>query len=237
MSSIVRTVLRVGVAAALLGLCVPAGAQWTGSRMGKTVSTGTKDVTTVVNLIGKCMGSHIGLARIWLNTLPGSKEEVDFFNARLGNLEQCMQDTRIAIANRELTVDPAHLRHPIAIEAARRILDSAPADFQPAKDSPPWFDAPLKSLGQGAVVDRADLGLQDFGHCVATTNWTSTRAFLKSKPDSREQADALKGLVPTLGPCMPVGTNITLTPAVLRVALSEPAFHIVDAAIAGRLKT
>ena len=224
-----RLAWRIAASATLLGLCVPAQAQWTGTRMGHTANTGTKDVNAVIALIAQCVTKdRPGLVHEWLNILPGTPEEERYFDGHIEDLERCLQDNRLVVANRELVVRPSHLRGPIAIVAARRLIERSPGSFIPAKDSPPWFEAAYKARPAGSSVNGSMLALQDFGHCVAVNNWAGTRALLLSKPDSRQQRDAVTAITPSLGPCLTNAATVSLTPANLRAALSEPVYHILD---------
>ena len=118
------------------------------------------------------------------------------------------------------------VRFPLALAMARRQLRLNSAVPAVAKDIP-WFAPMLAGLEKNAKVDRVALGLQDFGHCVAASDWANARALVLSEEGSPEQKRAVAALMPILGPCLQSEVQIKLTPANLRIAVAEPMVHML----------
>lgn len=203
-------------------------AQRTGTRLGKNATV--KDSGAAIMMVASCMADRRpAVVRSWLAMLPGSPEEHRFLEKQTGDISVCMDRDDRFMGGRELAFRPRHLRYPIAAALVARQIAASPSQVPVAADTRPWFVAKLDQLPPSASVDRAALALQDFGHCVATGNWSTTRAFLGSQAASAEEARAIKSLIPTLGPCLSQGLNMKLNADTLRRALAEPVYHILEA--------
>ena len=226
--------LAVGLALAAQLLCTagPASAQRTGSRIGRDAEIGNaEDAAALTQTIANCLADRRrDFVRRWFAKLPGSQDEFAFVKKEEGDLAICMEDRQLVSDGRELSFTPRSLRVPTARAMVVRMVAEAPPASPMPPDSDPWFLPLLSGLPAGAEVDRPGLGFQDFGHCVATRSWPATLALLASKPDSAEQAAAVRRLMPVLGPCLTEDIKITLTPANLRDVLAEPVYHILTGA-------
>lgn len=228
-----RKVYRKAAAAAvvfLLGVAAPAEAQHIGTRLGKNVEKA--DLPKAMQIMAECtIKRREPMVRSWFNTLPGSVEEERIFDKELGDLALCLDDRLLVVDGRTIVVEVGMVRAPLALALARRELRSNPAVPAVSKDAP-WFALKLAGLTEDAPVDRLSLGLQDFGHCVAVSDWANARALILSAEGSAEQGQAVTALVPALGPCLQNDVELKLTPANLRRALAEPMVHML--ANAGR---
>ena len=231
-----RTLLSLGLGLALAAqlLCTagPASAQRTGSRIGRDAEIGNaEDAALLTQTIANCLADRRkDFVRRWFAKLPGSQDEFAFVKKEEGDLAICMEDKQLVSDGRELSFTPRSLRLPTARAMVARMVAEAPPQSPVPPDSDPWFLPLLSTLPAGAEVDRPGLGFQDFGHCVATRSWPATVALLASRPDSAEQAAAVRRLMPVLGPCLTEDIKITLTPANLRDVLAEPVYHILTGA-------
>jgi hypothetical protein len=219
--------LAAAVAVALAA--VPAQAQRTGSRIGRNATA--KDSGAAMQLVADCLvDRRMELVKRLFQTLPGSVEEGTMLKREEGDLGVCMDSDQLVLDGKMLRFSARAIRTPLAKALMRKLLPSAPAESPAAPSSEPWFLATYNALPPKAVVSRQHLNLLDFGHCVAVKNWSGTRAFLMARPESAEEAAAVRKIVPVLGPCMLEGMTVQLTPSVLRDALAEPVYQILVAA-------
>lgn len=221
---------KAAVLAAMLafGFSGAAEAQHTGTRLGKNIET--RDLPKAMQVMAECaIRRREPMVRSWLNTLPGSVEEDRLFDKELGDLGLCLDDRLLVVDGQTIVAEARMIRGPFALALARRELKANAAPPTVAKDTP-WFTAKLASLTANAAIDRLSLGLQDFGHCVAATDWSNARALVLSAESSPEQKQAMAGLMPSLGPCLSSDVELKLTPANLRTALAEPMVHILAGA-------
>jgi len=220
-------------AVAAVVLAAPADAQRTGSRIGKD-ATG-KDAPAAMQLLADCtVARRPDLVSKWFGTLPGTPEERALLTDAADDLSACFDSDKLVMDGKELAFKPRAMRYPVAAAWVRRHLGTSPTTSPLPADSDPWFVSQLGALAPDAPFDRANLVLQDFGHCVAVNDWAGTRALLLSKPQSSEQEAAVAKLIPVLGPCLAADAEMQLTPDNLRRVLAEPVYHILSASAAKR---
>jgi hypothetical protein len=218
---------KAAASAAILALTIaaPAHAQHIGTRLGKNVEKA--DLPKAMQIMAECtVKRREPMVRSWLNTLPGSVEEDRIFEKELGDLALCLDDRLLVVDGKTIEVEVGMVRGPLALAMARRELRPNPAAPAASKDAP-WFAPKLAGVTESTPVDRLMLGLQDFGHCVAVSDWTNARALILSVEGSAEQTQAVNALVPALGPCLQNDVELKLTPANLRRALAEPMVHML----------
>jgi hypothetical protein len=193
--------------------------------MGKNLQA--EDLPKAMRLMAECaVARRAGMVRSWLGTLPGSDEEERIFDQQLGDLGLCLNDDQLVADGKTLEVRPAIIRNPLALAMARQQLRRSTVAPVISKDNV-WFATRLAALGPDGAINRNALGLQDFGHCVAASDWSNARALILSEEGSVEQKNSVSALIPSLGPCLPTNVQIKLTPQNLRVALAEPMVHIL----------
>jgi hypothetical protein len=208
-----------------LALTSPAEAQRTGTRVGK--NAGTADMPKAMRIMAECtVDRRAPMVRSWFDTLPGSAEENRIFTKALDDLGLCFDHEMLVVDGKAIEVKVGMVRFPLALAMARRQLRLNSAVPAVAKDIP-WFAPMLAGLEKNAKVDRVALGLQDFGHCVAASDWANARALVLSEEGSPEQKRAVAALMPILGPCLQSEVQIKLTPANLRIAVAEPMVHML----------
>ena len=223
-------------AASAAMVAVPADAQRTGSRIGRSATA--KDSGPAMQLVADCLvDRQPEMVRQLFTTLPGSAEERALVLRKTDEMGTCMENDRnLVLDGKFLRFSARAIRTPLAKALIRKMLPAAPRVSPAAVGSDPWFLAHYNALPPKAEVSRQHLNLLDFGHCVAVKNWADTRAFLVSQPESAEEAAAVRKIVPVLGPCMLEGMTVQLTPSVLRDALAEPVYQILVAAPAATAK-
>jgi hypothetical protein len=226
-----RFALRAAAAAAMLAVVSsPALAQRTGTKIGRTA--GKDDGEAALAIIADCLlKRHPALAAKWLGMLPGTAEERALLNGISDDLGICMsRDRLLVLDSKRVGFQPVSLRIPIATALAIRALASLPRSFAPGPAAQPWFEAKLKAHPAGARIDQVSLARDDYGHCVATRRWAGSRDLLLSKPGSPQEKDAIRRLVPVLGPCLTEGSTLQLTPANIRLMLAQPVYHLATGA-------
>ena len=210
-------------------------AQRTGSHLGRNAVNGRRDAYTLIGIIGTCLAERRPeLVRRWFRLLPGSREEAALLDSQEDDLAICMSDDQLILGDgRILTYTPRRLRVSTAMAMARRGLSHAPAQSPAGPDTDPWFVAPLAGLASGSTIDRGSILGQEFGHCLAVTDWSGSRALLAARVGSREERTAFQGLVPILGSCLPQGMQIEADAKAVREFLAEPFYHLVASAQTG----
>lgn len=69
------------------------------------------------------------------------------------------------------------------------------------------------------------LAALDFADCVVAADPYTTDFFFRTSAGSDEEKRALEALTPLLGPCLPQGQQVQLSPYLLRVWLGEALWH------------
>jgi len=224
--------LLAAISLALAGFAADAHAQRTGTRMGRNATNTQRDANAVIVIIGNCLAQRRpGLVRRWFDLLPGSQEEHALLDSQEGDFDVCISDDQLILGGgRLLTYSPRRLRVPTALAMVQRALSRAPARSPVPASADPWFAAVLNSLPPGSTVDRGSLLAQEFGHCLAVTNWAAARDLLGARPGSPDETRAFQALTPILGRCLPQGLTLEITPKSVREYLAEPFYHLMVAA-------
>lgn len=206
-------------------------AQTAGSRLAREGEN--RDGPVVMRLMSECFAARQPeTIRRWFQMLPGSREERELLTRNEPELSTCMENDRVITAGKELRFKASLMRRPVAYALARRLIARAPAASPVPVDSEPWFLPQLKKPGAADQVDRASLALMDFGHCIATHQWSGAIALLGAGEGTPEESTAIDQLRPTLGPCLTANVQIKLTPANLREIVAEPDYHILNGEVA-----
>ena len=219
-----KTGLSIFLLAAIV-LSTDAYAQATGSRLGRNATA--KDANTVAEGMIQCIGGRkpayaVELMRI----IPGSDAERDKLNNNLGDLSICMDDDRNVVIgdNVELKFSPRMFRTSLGRILARAEIDRI--DTSKLKEAPAWslatYDANPKGDNAG---DNTLLALFEFGDCVVEEQPEQAANVIRYGAKTDAAKKAIKALVPFLGPCLPQGAELKITPELLGVALAEPIYH------------
>ena len=226
-----KSVLLAAISLALAGFAAEAQAQRTGTRMGRNATNTERDAAAIVVIIANCLAQRRpALVRRWFNLLPGSAEEMALLDSQEGDFGVCINDDQLILGEgRLLTYSARRLRIPAALAMAQRALSRAPATSPVPAGTEPWFVAALNSLPPGATVDRGSLLAQEFGHCLAVTNWAAARELIGARPGSSDETRAFQALTPILGSCLPRGLSLEINPKSLREYLAEPFVHLLVA--------
>lgn len=101
------------------------------------------------------------------------------------------------------------------------------AYFSRYPESASWVK-PGNVIGERVYPLRGNAGgdvLVEFADCAVQADPYGADYFFRSSPGSGEEKNALNSLIPVLGPCLPQGLKMELSPASLRVWLGEALWH------------
>ena len=141
---------------------------------------------------------------------------------RIYGFSDCLR--RVANSNSvsvQLRFTPGALRQWLLQEA---YLDRFP-------DGPSWVRAGnviaerTLPLSQNIAAVRGSL---DFADCVVQTDPYDADDFFRAVAGSADEKAAIEALTPSLGPCLPQGMQVELTPAALRVWVGEALWHAAN---------
>ena len=215
----------------LAAICVgvtPLAAQHTGTRIGRDATA--KDGRVALDLIAKCLVERQPrFVREWLEFLPGTSEEHAHVRKMNEELNYCMSSDDVVLDGKQLRVRPIILRLPVARSMVFNLLRQDTPRVAPTKDTPAWYSTKLSSVAADAKFDSAMISLQDFGHCLAVSDWRGTQDLLTAEAGSPAEKQAITRLRPHLSPCLPQNVTLTLNAPNLRDVLAEPVYHIIAA--------
>lgn len=215
----------MGLAAALaagLAMASPAAAQMTGSRLGKNADA--KEAQGVLDVMVRCVGARKpAYATRVMQTMPGSEFERKTIFANVGDLSVCMDDRsrRLIIGdNVEMRMSARSFRLAVMAKESLRGIDIAALSAAPEWNTALYTGDP----GDEPKRDTMQLGLYQFGDCVVAAKPAEAVTLLTSGPESVAGKAAVQAMVPTLGPCLSQGAQMTLTEATLAMAVAEPLY-------------
>ncbi len=105
------------------------------------------------------------------------------------------------------------------------------AYFARYPEAPTWISAGYV-IGPRSYPLSADnpgvSGPMDFADCVIAADPFTADFFYRTAPDSDDEKRAIEALTPALGPCLPQGVQVQLSPYLLRVWLGEGLWHAAN---------
>ena len=106
------------------------------------------------------------------------------------------------------------------------LIEQAYLDHYP--DGPTWLK-PGQMVGEREMPLSGDIkgvnDVLDFADCVVISAPYDADLFYRLPAGSPAEKEALNGLIPALGPCLPQGVQMKVDPASLRVWLGEALWH------------
>lgn len=163
-------------------------------------------------------------ARSLLETLPTTAAESTVWSKHEGYNDRCLTNNDLLMYGKQVTFTSEMARGEIARNLVRYELRKQDRVPTPGSGTA-WLRARLAALPAGATYNRSTLVGHQFALCVADEHWAATRAFVEAQHGSKSESAALNALLPKMSGCMPAGVNIKLTPQILRLLLSEGAYH------------
>lgn len=105
------------------------------------------------------------------------------------------------------------------------------AYFDRFPEGPTWLKAG-NVVGERALPlsagNRGVSGPLDFADCVVATDPFTADFYFRTTGGSEEEKRAIEALTPTLGPCLPEGQQVSLSPYLLRLLLGEALWHAAN---------
>ena len=105
------------------------------------------------------------------------------------------------------------------------------AYFDRFPEGPSWLKAG-NVVGQRALpLSAGNRGVSDpldFADCVVATDPFTADFFFRTTNGSDEEKRAIEALTPALGPCLPQGVQVQLSPYLLRLLLGEGLWHAAN---------
>ncbi|HZV58618.1 MAG TPA: hypothetical protein VFF89_13200 [Sphingobium sp.] len=102
------------------------------------------------------------------------------------------------------------------------------AYFDHYADGPGWVKPGNVVKARSYVLSAenpAVHGAMDFADCTVAADPYSADFFFRTPAGAADEKKALQGLMPVLGPCLPAGQQIEVTPQTLRIWLGEALWY------------
>ncbi|MBV9842462.1 MAG: hypothetical protein JOY99_13190 [Sphingomonadaceae bacterium] len=163
----------------------------------------------------------------WLDTLPGSEQDGPL--ATRFSLAACMDKAPGAWGR--FGARDAEFRMLVTEALVARRLAGLPAASPVKPGNARWYDAKLAALPSGATVDRDALALDDFGTCVAESDWAASVALLRSPSGSPAEKAAVATLTPKLAPC--TALQVAMDRSTLRLIVASGVYRLAVAPAMG----
>ena len=109
------------------------------------------------------------------------------------------------------------------------LLQEAYLDRYP--EGPSWVRAGNVIAERQLPLSQANAAVRgslDFADCVVQADPFNADDFFRAVPGSADEKAAIQALTPSLGPCLPQGMQVELTPAALRVWIGEALWHAAN---------
>jgi hypothetical protein len=92
------------------------------------------------------------------------------------------------------------------------------------------FKDALRKWPEGAVPATEEPGsiasIHDFARCYVANDFAAARSLLEdTRLGDKSELARMRELAPTFGQCLPEGSNVTLKPMNIRMALAEALYH------------
>lgn len=105
------------------------------------------------------------------------------------------------------------------------------AYFDRYRDAPDWAK-PGNVIDERTYVfseQNASVRMPlDFADCVVASDPNNADLYFRTASGSPEEKQALQGLIPVLGPCLPAGIRLEVQPVLLRIWLGEALWHAAN---------
>ena len=215
---------RVAILLAVFASCFHTAASAQGpSRL--TRHAERADAGNVARIWAECVADiERDWARQMLETLPTSAAEEQAFERHEGHNDRCLTNPRLLMDGKQVTIPVNVSRGEIARFLVR--LEVRQGNGQPvAGNATAWLRDSLATRPANEGYDRATLIGHQFALCMADEHWASVRDLVVAQEGSNPEAAAFSALAPKFGGCMAAGANLKLSKPLVRLLLSESAYH------------
>lgn len=222
-----RSAFALALAAGLLMLPVTAAAQQTGSRLGNVIPRTKPEL--VFNRMAECYAERYARqANEFLDLLPGSAEQERKFKDMNDALDVCIDQPNFVFEGQELAFDISRFHRGIAYFMVMENQARLPLALPVASASAPWFRIKARSV----TADAGELGIEEFGHCVALRNWSGSRALVLAKTGSKDETNARKALQLDMNACLSLGETLKIDKRLVQHVVGDAMYHIAIAPVA-----
>lgn len=166
------------------------------------------------------------VARRWIGTLPGSREEGVLHYRWWYLFGHCAQIANVGDVWR-VSMNRQRERDLTAAALLRTDYPSIPDTLPPQAPTGTWLSRQVAALTPQAQVDRTALQMLMFGDCLARSQWAAVTRLIRSERRSDTERAAINDLRPHLAGCLPQGLTLRLDPQVMRTVVTEPVYHIL----------
>lgn len=166
------------------------------------------------------------VARRWLGTLPGSREEASVYYRRTGGFEVCADSANVGDVW-STRIGRQRQRELVAAAVLRADYPSLPLALPQQVSTGTWISRQMVGLSTQTHVDRTAVQMLLFGDCLARSQWPAVMRLLQSDRRSEAEREAINELRPHLASCLPLGLTLRIDPQVMRTVVTEPVYHIL----------
>lgn len=207
-----HSVLAVGLA---LALSSPSLGQRTGTRINRNANaphsvsnSGVDSAIIVTNGFGQCLARREGKSMRAVLDLPLlAADQRKGLENLMGQFDQCLGDSD--------EFDELRYSNLLVIGGAAEYFVGA--ELRKANLSS------LVNMTDETLMDtefRPRTELEDLGLCVVRRDVAKAQALLNSKPTSNAEKDAIKAIIPELGPCVSAGSELQLNAPNVRALIA-----------------
>ncbi len=224
MRSLTRLTFVLGAFSVLVA-AMPAAAQRTGSRLGTSIPRTKPEL--VFNRMAQCYAERYQRqAAEFLAIFPGTDEQNRKFNAMSAALDVCLDQQDFVFEGSELEFDITRFHRGTAYSMVMENQARLPMTLPVAPDSQPWFHANPSGV---TSANAGDLGVEQFGHCVALRNWSGSRTLVLATTGSKEEKAAQKALQPDMNACLTVGETLKVDRRLIQHVIGDAMYHVAIA--------
>lgn len=184
-----------------------------------------KDAGQVTRIWAECVADlNENWSRSLLDSLPTTDGEAKVWSLHEGFNDRCLTNNDLLMYGKEVRFTSELARG----EIARRLVRNAVRKDGgiPAQGSATaWLRDRLAGLPTGTGYDRGTLVGHQFALCMADEHWAPVRDLVVAREGSKEESAAFAALAPKYSGCMSAGANLTLSKPLVRLLLSEAAYH------------
>lgn len=212
----------LAVAVAVFAAAGPVFAQETGSlikhRVAQIDGRGVDGARATMEAFAACVVSRAGGRALNLAKSPMDSPRYQqlFRNLIDRENEVCLSDGQLSFGG---TLFRGSLLHALY---EREFKGRGPTDFSAVTDTGyrKIYSEPLSNVARSAIA------LEQFGECVARADAAGVQAFLRQRPGTTGEKNAIAALMPKFGGCIPKDEKITFSASILKGALAEGLFWL-----------
>lgn len=203
----------------------PAQGQPTGTRLGKSIPRTKPEL--VFNAMAECyVARYPKQSAEFLAAVPGSYEQSKLFAKMDGALSVCLNQPKLVFEGGELQIETDRFHRGLALYMLRAHADKLPTSAPAKIDEKPWYRTKIQ---EGASYSGFAIGVEQFGKCVAISNWQVSSQLVLAKPGSKEESTAYKVLKPEMDNCLSQGARLNIDRRLIQHVVGDAMYHLAIA--------